>query len=282
VGTTESVKAMTRADMTSFWAAHYTPKNAALILAGDLTEAEAKRLAEKYFGGWSSTSVATSAKLPDPPSPPARKIVIVDKPGSPQTTLIAFGLGVPRNTPDYAAITEMNSILGGLFASRINMNLREKNGFTYGAFSGFFFNRGGGPFYAAAPVRTDVTGAATKELFTELNRIHTDPATSEELKLAKDNALRSLPGSFATVGDELGLMGELFVFNLPNDYYQKLPAAFEAVTPEAVAKAAKDYVHPDNLIVLAVGDREKIQGDLEKLNLGPVELRDDSGELVKK
>ena len=282
VGTTESVKAMTRADMSGFWTAHYTPKDAALIVAGDVTEAEAKRLAEKYFGAWSSTSAAAAATLPAPPSPPARKIVIVDKPGSPQTTLIAFGLGVPRNSPDYPAITEMNSILGGLFASRINMNLREKNGFTYGAFSGFFFNRGGGPFYSGAQVRTDVTGPAAKELFSELNRIHTDPATPEELKLAKDNALRSLPGSFETVGNELGLMGELFVYSLPNDYFQKLPASFDAVTPEAVAKAAKDYVHPDNLIVIAVGDREKIQSDLEKLNLGPVELRDESGDLVKK
>jgi zinc protease len=127
---------------------HYTPKDAALIFAGDLTEAEAKRLAEQYFGGWSSSSAAAASQLPAPPAPPERKVILVDKPGSPQTTLIAFGLGVPRNTPDYPAITEMNSILGGLFSSRINMNLREKNGFTYGAFSGFTFYRDGGPFFS--------------------------------------------------------------------------------------------------------------------------------------
>jgi len=282
VGTTESVKAMTRDDLAGFWAAHYTPKDAALILAGDLSEGEAKKLAEKYFGSWSSTSAAVSASVPPAPSAPSRKVVIVDKPGSPQTTLIAFGLGVARNTPDYPTITEMNSILGGLFSSRINMNLREKNGFTYGAFSGFFFYRDGGPFFSGAQVRTDVTAPAARELFAELNRIHTDPATPEELKLAKDNALRSLPGSFETVGGESGLMSELFVYGLPTDYFQKLPAAFEAVTPEAVAKAAQAYIHPDNLIVVAVGDRAKIQPELEKLNLGPIELRDESGDLVKK
>jgi zinc protease len=282
IGTTESVKATTRADLAAFWAAHYGPKNAALILAGDLSEAEARRLAEKYFGAWTGTATAASSTLPAPPAPPARKIVIVDKPGSPQTTLITFGLGVPRNTPDYAAITEMNSILGGLFSSRINMNLREKNGFTYGAFSGFFFYRGGGPAFSGAQVRTDVTAPALRELFSELNRIHTDPATPDELKLAKDNALRSLPGEFETVGNETGLMSELFVYGLPNDYFQKLPAQFEAVTPEAVAKAARDYIHPENLIVLAVGDRAKIQPDMEKLNLGPIEVRDESGDLVKK
>ncbi len=282
IGTTESVKATTREDLAAFWAAHYGPKNSALILAGDFSEAEAKKLAETYFGGWSGGSGAGSSELPAAPAAPARKIVIVDKPGSPQTTLITFGLGVKRNSPDYAAITEMNSILGGLFSSRINMNLREKNGFTYGAFSGFFFYRGGGPAYAGAQVRTDVTAPALKELFSELNRIHTDPATPEELKLAKDNALRSLPGSFETVGNESGLMAELFVYGLPNDYFQKLPAQFEAVTPEAVAQAAKNYIHPENLIVMAVGDRAKIEADLAKMNLGPIEIRDESGDLVKK
>jgi len=286
IGTTASVKATSRAELAAFWAAHYAPKNSALILAGDLSEAEARRLAEKYFGAWTESgteaAAAAAAALPPPPAPPTRKIVIVDKPGSPQTTLITFGLGVPRNTPDYAAITEMNSILGGLFSSRINMNLREKNGFTYGAFSGFFFYRGGGPAFSGAQVRTDVTAPALHELFSELNRIHTDPATPDELKLAKDNALRSLPGSFETVGNETGLMSELFVYGLPNDYFQKLPAQFEAVTPEAVAKAAHDYIHPENVIVLAVGDRAKIQPGLEKLDLGPIELRDESGDLIKK
>jgi zinc protease len=281
VGTTESVKATTREDLAGFWAAHYAPQDSALILAGDLTEAEARRWAEKYFGGWSNAGGAGSAAVPPAPAPPARKVILVDKPGSPQTTLIAFGLGVPRNSPEYPAITEMNSILGGLFSSRINMNLREKNGFTYGAFSGFSFYRDGGPFFTGAQVRTDVTAPAARELFSELNRIHTDPATPEELKLAKDNALRSLPGSFETVGNESGLMAELFVYGLPNDYFQKLPASFEAVTPEAVAKAAQDTIHPDNLVVVAVGDRAKIQPDLEKLNLGPIELRDESGDLVK-
>jgi len=283
IGTTESVKAATKDDMASFWAAHYGPKDAALILAGDLTEADAKKLAEKYFGAWTSKGdAAETAAIPAPPAAPERKLVIVDKPGSPQTTLIAFGLGAPRSAPDYAAINVMNSILGGLFSSRINMNLREKNGFTYGAFSGLFFYRGGGPFYAGSQVRTDVTAPATKELFSELNRIHTDPASAEELKLAKDNALRSLPGQFETVGNESGLMAELFVYNLPNDYFQKLPASFEAVTAEAVAKAATDWVHPENLVVVAVGDKAKIEPELEKLNLGKIEVRDESGDLVKK
>jgi len=281
IGTTASVKATTRADLAGFWSTHYGPRDSALIFAGDLSEAQARTLAEKYFGNWSNGAIAAGSSLPPPPAPPTRKLVIVDKPGAPQTTLATFGLGAPRNAPDYAAITEMNSILGGLFSSRINMNLREKNGFTYGAFSGFFFYRGGGPFYSGAQVRTDVTAPAARELFAELNRIQTDPATPAELKLAKDSSLRSLPAYFETVANEAGLMAELFVYKLPNDYFQKLPAAYEAVTAEAVAKAAAEYVHPLNVIVIAVGDRAKIQPDLEKLNLGPIEIRDESGDLVK-
>jgi zinc protease len=281
VGTTESVKATTQADLKDFWAAHYSPRDSALILAGDYTEAEARRLAEKYFGGWTASGSVATVSEPEAPAPPERRIILVDKPGAPQTALIAFGLGVPRNTPEYPSIVEMNSILGGLFSSRINMNLREKNGFTYGAFSGFSFQRYGGPFYTGAQVRTDVTGPAARELFAELERIHTDPATAAELKLSKDSALRSLPADFETVGSETGLMAQLFVYGLPNDYFEKLPAQFEAVTAESVAKAAADTIHPDHLVIVAVGDRAKIQPQLEKLNLGPIELRDASGDPVK-
>jgi zinc protease len=282
VGTTESVKAITQGDLSSFWAAHYLPGDSALVFAGDITEAEAKRLTDKYFGGWKSSAASAAGAAMTQPAPPQRKIILVDKPGSPQTALLAFGLGASRNTPDYPAITEMNSVLGGLFSSRINMNLREKNGYTYGATSRFAYNRDGGPFFTGGQVRTDVTAPAARELFAELERIHTDPATPAELKLAKDFSLHSLPGRFETAGDQTAQMAELFVYGLPNDYFQKLPASFEAVTPEAVAKAAHDYIHPDNLILVAVGDRSKIEADLEKLNLGPIEVRDESGELVKK
>jgi zinc protease len=282
IGTTSSVKAITRDELQQFWSEHYAPGNAALFLAGDVTEAAARRLAEKDFGGWIATGGTRAAQIPRAPAAPARRIVIVDKPGSPQTALIAFGLGVPRSTPDYPALNVLNSIMGGLFSSRINMNLREKNGFTYGAFSEFFFNRGVGPFLAGALVRTDVTGPAARELFVELNRMRTDPATVDELRLSKDNALRSLPGSFETATATAELMSEIFTYGLPVDYYQTLPLKYAAVTAAEVKEAAQEHVHPENLIVVAVGDRAKIQPQLEMLNLGPIELRDESGDLLTK
>jgi zinc protease len=269
IGTTEGIKAITRDDITGFWQAHYGPKDAALVFAGDINETS-----------WSGTA-STAASLPPAPDPPSLKIVIVDKPGSPQTALYAIGFGVPRTTPDYPAVLIMNNVLGGLFASRINMNLREEHGYTYGAGSGFFFNRTGGPFYSGAQVRTDVTAPAAKQLMLELNRIRTEPPTATELKLAKDSLLHSLPGDFETTQASVGGLQQIFIYGLPLDYYAKLPGRFEAVTPEEVSKAAQSDVHPDQLVLMAVGDRAKIEPGLKELNLGPIEYRDTSGNVVK-
>jgi zinc protease len=280
IGTTDGIKAITRDDITGFWQAHYGPKDAALVFAGDINETEAKRLAEKYFAGWSG-SASTAASLPPAPNPPSLKIVIVDKPGAPQTALFAIGFGIPRTSPDYPAVLIMNNVLGGLFASRINMNLREEHGYTYGAGSGFFFNRTGGPFYSGAQVRTDVTAPAARQLMLELNRIRTEPPTATELKLAKDSLLHSLPGDFETTQASVGGLQQIFTYSLPLDYFAKLPGRFEAVTPEEVAKAAQSDVHPDQLVLMAVGDRAKIEPGLKELNLGPIEYRDTSGNPVK-
>ncbi len=282
IGTTASVKTITREQLAKFWSDHYAPANAALVLAGDINEAEARKLGEQYFGSWSATGATPSAPLPPMPQAPARKIVIVDKPGAPQTALLAFGQGVPRSTPEYAAIDVMNSVLGGLFSSRINMNLREKNGYTYGALSRFSFYRDGGVFFSGAQVRTDVTAPAARELFIELNRMRTDPPTPAELKLAEDSELHSLPGQFETVDESASLIGQIFAYNLPANYYQTLPSQYLQLTPDAVEKTAIEYVHPENLIVVAVGDRAKIESGLQQLNLGPIEIRNESGDLVKK
>ncbi len=281
-GTTESVKAITRDDLQTFWGSHYAPQNSALVLTGDISEAEARALADKYFKSWAAKGRLAATQTPATPPAPARRLVIVDKPGAPQTAMAAFGLGLPRNTPQYAAVNVMNNVLGGMFSSRINMNLREKNGFTYGAFSQYMFYRGTGPFFAGARVRTDVTAPAANELMKELARIRTDPPTEQELKLAREGELRSLPGHFETASSTASLIGELFTYQLPDDYYRQLPAKYEALTPAEVEETATSDVHPDNLIVVAVGDRAKIQPGLEKLNIGPVEIRNASGDLVSK
>ena len=278
-GTTASITGITAADLTTFYAARFSPSDSALSLAGDLSEADARRLAEKYFGTWSGPAVAAPT-LPAPPPPPARKIVIVDKPGSPQTFLAAYGLGFRIDTPDDQALDVMNYTLGGAFTSRINMNLREEHGYTYGAGSGFREYRQGGLFLADSLVRTDVTGPAATQLFNELTRFPANPSTAAELKAARDSSIESIPATFETTAATANAAASLFVYNRPLNYYASLPDRYRAVTPADIARTAKDDVHADHLIILAVGDRAKIEPGLKATNLGPIEYRTPTGDLI--
>jgi zinc protease len=279
-GTTESVQALTRDDVTHFYAEHDRPADSALLLAGDVTPAEARSLAQRYFGGWSGTS-DSAVTLPPAPEPQTTHVVIVDKPGAPQTALIAFGLGVPANSPELPALQVMNYTLGGSFASRINMNLRETHGYTYGANSGFRTYRAGGEFVAGGLVRTDVTEPAAKELMSEIDRFPANPPTTAELTASKDALVQSLPGEFETTEAAASAMQSIFLFDRPLDYYAALPARYRAVTAEDIAKLAKEDLHPNELLIVCAGDREKIEPTLKDAGLGPVEVRDINGTLVK-
>ncbi len=155
-GTTESVTSFTPSDISGFYSGHYVPSDSALMLTGDLTRAEAEKLAKQYFGNWTGTAAPAPA-IPPAPAAPTTHVVIVDKPGAPQTMLVVFGFGVPASSPDADALDVLNYTLGGSFGSRINMNLREEHGYTYGASSTFRNYRESGIFFAGSLVRTDVT-----------------------------------------------------------------------------------------------------------------------------
>jgi zinc protease len=278
-GTTESVTGLTRDDLTGFYASHYGPADSALVMVGDVTAGEAKKLAEEYFGKWTGNAAA-AVTLPPAPAAPTTHVVIVDKPGAPQTALEAFGLGVPANSPDLQTLQVMNYVLGGSFASRINMNLREVHGYTYGANSGYLNYRAGGEFVAGGLVKTDVTGPAATQLMYEIKRFPTTPPTEAELKEAKEARVQSLPGQFETSGAIAGSIGSIFLYDRPLDYYATLPAKYEAVTAADVQRVATEDVHPDQLIIVAAGDRAKIEPQLKAADLGPVEVRDINGKLV--
>ena len=190
-GTEESNKVMSRDDMMNFWKANYVPNNAALVVAGNIPLDEMKALAENKFGAWKSGNAARP-QIGAPETTKAR-IVIVDRPGAQQTMVRLLQLGVGRATPDYAALEVMNSELGGLFSSRINLNLREEHGYTYGASSMFVYRRSQGYFATGGGIRTDATAPAVTELFKEIRRMIETPMTAAELNLAKDSQSRSLP-----------------------------------------------------------------------------------------
>jgi len=279
-GTTDSVKALKLDDVKGFYAAHYGPKDSALVLAGDVTMAEARKLAEENFGKWTGT-VSADVTIPPAPKLGPTHVVIIDKPGAPQTALEAFGVGVAADSPDVPAISIMNYTLGGSFASRINMNLREQHGYTYGASSQYLSYSDGGLFVAGGLVRTNITGPAAKELMGEITKFPGSPSTEAELTQAKDARVQSLPGQFETTEVIAGSMASLFINKRPLDYYATLPAKYRAVTAADVARLAKEDIHPDQLIIVAAGDRAKIEPGLKEAGVGPIEVRDGQGNLVK-
>jgi zinc protease len=278
IGTTDSLKAVKRDELMHFWQQNYLPSDAALIITGNIKLAELKPLLEKQFAEWKGGS-APAPNMGTPESSDA-KLILVDRPGAPQTTLLFFTLGPARSTPDYPQLEVMNSELGGLFSSRINMNLREEHGYTYGAGSFFSYHIAPGPFIVYSDVRTDATAPATTEVFKELRRMRDTRMTPEELKSAKDSIAQSLPGRFEHAAEMVGSFAEIYVYDLPLDYFSQLPGRLYAVTAEQAQSAAQKYIPLDKITVLAVGDRGAIETDMKKLNLGKTEIRDADGKLV--
>jgi zinc protease len=275
LGNEDAVKKTTQADLLKFYQSTFGPKNAALILVGDLTEAEAKKLATDAFGSWKGDAVASP--VPAQGTTVASRVVIVDKPGSNQTTLLAGQAGVKRSDPDYEKLDVMNTVLGGLFTSRINLNLREDKGYSYGAFSFVGQNRGVGPFMAGAAVRADVTGASVQEILNEVTKLKESGVTPQELILAKESITRSLPANFETTSSTAGTIAQIYVYDLPIDYYQTLPARVDAIQAADVLAVAKKHLVPERMVVVAVGDRGVIEPQITKLNLGATAYRDADG-----
>jgi zinc protease len=278
-GTEASIKALKREDMMSFWKTHYLPNNAALVVSGNIPVADLKALAESKFGAWKSEEL--HAPQIGAPETTKAKIVIVDRPGAQQTMVRLLQMGVGRATPDYPALEVMNSELGGLFSSRINMNLREEHGYTYGASSFFVYRRSLGYFVTGGEIRTDVTAPAVTEMLKEIRRMIDTPMKPEELSLAKDSQSRSLPGLFETSSGEAGALSEIYMYSLTRDYFANLPGQLNAVTSEDAETVARKYLHPDQMILVCVGDRAKIEPELLKLDLGAIEIRDADGNVVK-
>jgi zinc protease len=186
-------------------------------------------------------------------------------------------IGAARSSPDFRPLQVTNLALGGLFSSRINMNLREKNGYSYGASSQFTFRRAPGPFQVSSAVRLDATAPAVNEIINEVRGMHDRPVTAEELRGAKDALINSLPGAFETSAGAVGNFANTFIYDLGIDYYANYAEEVQAVTRDQALAVTKKYLVPGALTVVAVGDRKAIEPELQKLNLGPIEIRDAEG-----
>jgi zinc protease len=279
IGTEASVKGLTRDDMVAFWKQNFVPNNSALVVAGDISMDDLRAMSEKAFGSWQRGTPAKPA-LGAPTTTPAR-VVLVDKPGSPQTQVRVASIGAARSTPDFRPMQVMNLALGGLFSSRINMNLREDHGYTYGASSQFSFRRAPGPFQVASGIRTDVTGPAVSEIFKEVRGMVDRPVSEDELKKAKDSLANSLPGAFESSANAVNNFSNVFIYDLGLDYYTRYAEQVNAVTADQTLAVARKYLVPGNMVVVAVGDRAKIEPQLKQLKLGSIETRDTEGRPAK-
>jgi zinc protease len=280
LGTEPAIRRVTREDLVDYWRRHYVPANAALVVSGAIGQGELKALVESRFGAWKAAPAPRGE--PGEPQGSRARLVLVDQPGAGQTALRVTSIGVARTTADFAALQVMNGALGGMFSSRLNNNLRETKGYTYGIYSGFRYDRTPGPFIIDGSVERAHTGASVREIFKEIEGMRAAPLPATELAAARDAQLLSLPGQFETNADVGASLAEIFVYGLPLDYYGKLPAQLRAVTAAQVQDAARTHLDPQRMKVIAVGDGKRILPQLQPLGLGPAEVRDSDGQLPQR
>ncbi|MDQ2747532.1 MAG: insulinase family protein, partial [Acidobacteriota bacterium] len=271
-----SVKGIKRDDLVNFYAANYRPNNAVLIVVGDVDSKTLMPKLEKSFGAWQKGDVKTTT-VGNAPALEKPGIYIVDKPNAAQSVIAIGQVGVARDNPDYFPLQVMNSILGGQFASRVNLNLREDKGYTYGARTGYAFRRGAGPFTASADVQTAVTKESVVEFLKEIRGIRGEiPVTPAELNYNKQSLIRRYPQGFETVGQISGQLSQLVIYNLPDSYFNDFISKVNAVTVADVNRVANKYLTPDKLAILVVGDRKTVEPGLKELKL-PVLFLDTEG-----
>lgn len=268
MGDEKSLRDMKVEELQKFHRTYFHPNNAALIVVGDVTKDSIVPKLEKYFGEWKAASIPR-IKWPAIKQVKRRQIYLVDKPGAAQSEIRIGRIGVSRQTPDYFAIRVMNTILGGSFTSRLNQNLREEHGYTYGAGSYFAFRPLPGPFVAYAAVQTAVTDKALMEFMKELQGI-LQPVTDQELERAKNYLALRFPENFQTVARIAYQLQELVLYDLPEDYFNKYVQNILAVTKAEVLRVAQKYVDPQKLAIIVVGDRKVIEPGIKVLNLGPI------------
>jgi zinc protease len=276
-GTEKSVKAIQRQDLVDFHSEWFRPNNATLVVVGDTSLDEIVPRLEKTFSGWEAADVPDIA-LPMLPQPDQRTVYIVDKPGAAQSVLITGQLLPPRSDARHVAFEVLNSILGGEFTSRINMNLREDKGYTYGAFTFPLEARGQGMYLGFSQVRTDVTKESLVEMMKEINDIRgPHPVTPEELMKAQSNLVLQLSGEHESLGEISNSIGDLITYDLPDDYLTSYTENVQSTTTEGLTKLAQEWIQPEHMAVVVVGDRAVIEEKVRSLGLGPVEFLDQNG-----
>ena len=272
-GSSLSVSKLSRTTVSAFYARGYAPATTTIIVAGDVSIDEGVALAEASLGQWIGAS-ALSRNVVDTPARRKRAIQVVSKPDAAQSELRIGHIGVPRSHHDYFDIVVMNAVLGGLFSSRINLNLREAHGYTYGASSHYDWRRQSGPFVISTAVQSEVTADAIAETLKEIERMQTEEIAQDELTLATSYLEGVFPIRYETTASIASALANLVTFRLPRDYYDTYRARIAGVTTGSVLTAARTHVKADELQIVVVGNPELISSPIETLAIAPVETRE--------
>jgi zinc protease len=274
--TEAAINKISRKDLQAWHDTHYQPNRSVLIVIGDFQPDKIKAEIESKFGAWKALDVHL-ADQPSPPKQEGRRIYLVDRPGSVQTSIKVGNLGIKRNDPDYFPMVVMNQILGGAAHARLFLNIREAKGFTYGAYSRVAARKNAGSFFATANVRTDVTNPSLQEFLYELDRIRTTKVTDEEIKSAKNYLAGSFQLGLETQGGLAQRLLEAKLYDLPDNYLETYAEKITQVNVDDVRKAAGRLIDSNNLVIAVVGDGKKIEKDLELF--APVTIYDAQGKL---
>jgi zinc protease len=275
-GSATSVSAIGREDVATYHAARFRPAGTTAIIVGDIGVDDALRVMRARFSAWSADRAGV-VQADDRPARHTRAVHLVEKADAPQSELRIGHVGIPRAHPDYFAALVMNMLLGGLFSSRINLNLREAHGYTYGAFSSFDWRRQAGPFVVASAVRSDVTAAAAREVLMEIDRMRAETVTAEELSLATNYLAGVFPIRYETTAAIARALAAKVVYGLPRDYFDTYRDRVHGVSASDVQRAAREFLRPDELQLVAVGDPALVRDPLAEMGLGPIQVYDADG-----
>jgi zinc protease len=275
-GTEQSVRTATREDLVKFYQTYYHPNNATLIVYGDASLGSLLPKLTQKFGGWQKADIPAVPAFPDP-AQMTRKLYIVDKPGAPQSEIRIGYPALARSTPDFFAANLMNTILGGMFTSRLNSNIRERRGFSYGVRSTFQYSRLPGPFVASGGVHTAKTDSSLQEFLKEIDLMHEKGLTAAELTAAKNRAKGVFATSFEMPQQIAASLVNLVVYNLPDDYFQNYLKSVDGVTLEDAQRVAKQYLDTSKMAIVVVGDAKAIRPGIEAMNFAPIVTADVNG-----
>jgi zinc protease len=272
-GSAESVSALVRDDVEHFHRTWYRARSTTVVVAGDVSPDRARTLITQAFRHW-QTGSTEAHRLVATPRRKGRSIHIVHKAGAPQSELRVGHVGLARNVPDFFPTLVMNAVLGGLFGSRINLNLREAHGYTYGASSAYDWRRGPGPFVVSTAVQSEVTAPALWEILLEIGRIRSEKIAEEELSLARDYLDGVFPIRYETTAAIASALANLVIYELPADYYDTYRMQIRGVTVDGVLESAQAHLHPNELQTVVVGDAKVIRDSLAELELGELKIHD--------